>query len=169
MLVGGGSWTSTETVGCASDIIISSSNVITDLSLELKASLRDNLLSARLLSEGDIFLRIQTAHLRRDSLNKRKWLKKSTRDSRECVLSLERDAGRDDTLRAFSDGIDALVPVRGLWLAFQVDQLPALRAQRCPEVSMHQRDWELVDFMTTCEIASHLNDYLWVLDRMRDC
>lgn len=109
--------------------------MIIDLSPELRAALRDNLLSARLLSEGDIFLRIRTAHLQHDLFNKRKWLKKLTRDQRECVLSLERDAGRDDTLRAFSDGLDALVPFSGLWSAFQVDQLPALRAQRCPEVS----------------------------------
>jgi len=135
--VGGGSWTSTETVGCSFDIFISCSNVTIDLSLELRAALRDNLLSARLLSDGDIFLRIRTAHLRRDSLNKRKWLTKLTRDQRECVLSLERDAERDDTLRAFSDGLDVLVPYRGLWSAFQVDQLPALRAQRCPEVCLY--------------------------------
>ena len=34
-------------------IFISFSNVTIDLSLELKAALRDNLLSARLLSDGD--------------------------------------------------------------------------------------------------------------------
>ena len=148
MLVGGGWWTSTETVGCPFDIFISSNNVVIDLSLELKAALRDNLLNARLLSEGDIFLRIRTAHLRSNSLDKRKWLKKLTRDSRECVLSLERDAGRDDILRAFSDGLDALVPFRGLWSAFQVDQLPALRAQRCPEVSLYL-DWAEVKVADT--------------------
>ena len=136
-LVDGGSLTSTETVECSFDISISFSNVKLDLSLDLRAALRDNLLGARLLSDGDIFLRIRTAHLRRDSLNKREWLKKLGKDHRECILNLERDARRDNTLRPFSDGLDALVPFRGLWSDFQVDQLPALRAQRCLEVSLY--------------------------------
>ncbi len=136
-LVDGGSLTSTETVECSFDIPISFSNVTIDLSLELRAALRDNLLSARILSNGDIFLRIRTAHLRRDSLNKREWLQKIGKDDRECIFSLERDARRDDILMPFSDALDALVPFRGLWSAFQVDQLPALRAQRCLEVSLY--------------------------------
>lgn len=70
-LVDGRLLTSTETVECSFDISISFSNVTIDLSLELRAALLDNLLSARLLSDGDIFLRIRTAHLRHDSMNKR--------------------------------------------------------------------------------------------------
>jgi len=112
--VGRGSWTSTETVGYPFDTFISCSNVTIDLSLELRAALRDNLLSARILSNGDIFLRIRTAHLRRDSLNKREWLQKIGKDDRECIFSLERDARRDDILMPFSDALDALVPFRGL-------------------------------------------------------
>lgn len=88
--------------------------MIIDLSLELKAALRDNLLSARLLSDSDIFLRIRIAHLRRDSLNKREWLKKIGKDHREYILNLERDARRDNILRPFSDGLDTLVPFKGL-------------------------------------------------------
>lgn len=135
--MGGGSLTYTETVGFTFDILVSFINVTIDLSLELRTALRDNILNVRLLSDGDIFLRIRTAHLRRDSLNKQKWLSKLTRDDRECVLGLERDAATHNTFGAFSDGLDALVPFRGLWSAFQVGDLPALFAQRCPEVSSY--------------------------------
>ena len=36
------------------------------------------------------------------------------RDLREYILSLERDIGRDNILRVFSDRLDILVPFRDL-------------------------------------------------------
>jgi len=73
--------------------------VTIDLNLELRAIIRDNLLSTRFLSNGDIFRRIRRAYIRHDLFNKRKWLNE-LEDERECALSLERDAAIDNALGA---------------------------------------------------------------------
>ena len=68
--------------------------IMIDLNCALRTALRENTLCARLLSNGEIFLCVRTAHLRGVPKNKQIWMHRSPRDSREYVLILKRISRR---------------------------------------------------------------------------
>ena len=104
-----------------------------DINDQAKNSLREQDSGSAKYFDGDIYRHIRIAALDKGTesdAQKSKWLARLSPGKRYSVSRMESSS----VMRGVQDGLDALIPLTGLWPPLELGQFPRLLQIHCPEV-----------------------------------
>jgi len=105
-------------------------NSFQDINIQSKNALREQDSGSAKYLDGDIYRRIRISALDGDTAQKNKWLARLSAEKRRNISRMESSF----VMREVRDGLDALIPFRGLWHPMEIGQFPRLLNIHCPEV-----------------------------------
>ena len=127
----GGSWISSQIVGCSDWSSHPYWHFRTDLSDIARLYIREEYSNSRYFCDGDIFCQLRHNQITLNDFEEGRWLARLSESKRKDLNQLQKRL----ELKRLNLILDKLLPFRGLWPPLQIGTFHRLLTLKCPEVS----------------------------------